>query len=65
MRIGSMRARALVQQVRDSYDAAAQDAEALGRAPQQIGSRHPHEGSADERQQQVPDLAREFAAAAS
>jgi hypothetical protein len=66
MRIGSMRARALVQQVRDSHDPAAQDTEARVRAPQQMGSDHRRAGdTGKDRQQQAPDLAWELAAVAS
>jgi hypothetical protein len=66
MRIGSMRARALVQRVRDSHDPAAPDIEAPGRAPQQMGSGHWHAGDTGEgRQRPAPDLARELTAVAS
>jgi hypothetical protein len=65
MRIGSMRARALVQQIRDSYDPAAQDVDSRGCTPQQAASGDLPAGYADENQQQMPDLAGELAAAAS
>jgi hypothetical protein len=57
MRIGSMRARALVQQVRDSHDPGVQDTESLSYALRA--------GCADEDRQQAPDLAGELAAVAS
>lgn len=65
MRIGSMRARALVRQIRDSHDAAAHDAEAPGPGPQHMSSSDVRENSADEGQGLTPDLARELAAVGS
>jgi hypothetical protein len=65
MRIGSMRARALVQQIRDSHDPAAQDIESRGYAPQQVASGDLPAGYADQDQQQMPDLAGELTAVAS
>jgi hypothetical protein len=66
MRIGSMRARALVQQVRGSHDAAAHDTQAPDFAPQQVDSGHLRAGdTSEDRHDQSPDLARELAAVAS
>ena len=59
MRIGSMRARVLVQQVRGSQDPAAQRAEAPERVPHQMDGGHSCAESATENRQ--PDLARELA----
>lgn len=65
MRIGSMRARALVQQVRDSHVPAAQDTEAPGGASQRMARGDLHASYFGEDQEEAPALAREFAAAAS
>jgi hypothetical protein len=62
MRIGSMRARALVQQVRDYRDPAAPGTEAPGYAPQRVAIGDLRAGYADEDRQQMPDLAGELAA---
>ena len=62
LRIGSMRARALVQQVRGSYDSTSLNTEAPGRAPQQMGS--DRAGTSEDRQQQGQDLVGELAAVA-
>ena len=59
MRIGSMRARVLVQQVRGSRDPAAQGTEAPQRAPQHMGGGHSRAESASESRQL--DLPRELA----
>jgi len=58
MRIGSMRARALVQQVRGSRDPAAQGTEAPGHIPHQMGGGHSRAESTGENRQ--PDLAGEL-----
>lgn len=58
MRIGSMRARALVQQIRMSRDSAVPDTEAPQRIPREIGGGHSRAEFANESRQ--PDLAREL-----
>jgi hypothetical protein len=64
MRIGSMRARALVQRIRDSHDAV-QDTEPHGYSPQQVPGGDLPAGDSDEDRQQPPDRARELATVAS
>lgn len=64
MRIGSMRARALVQRVRNHHDAAVQGTEILRRGSQQTDNDHWRVSDIiEERQQQIPDLAGELEAA--
>jgi hypothetical protein len=62
MRIGSMRARALVQQIRDSDNVAAHDDEAVGLTAHQMASDGLRQDSGEG---QAPDLGRELAAVAS
>jgi hypothetical protein len=65
MGIGSMRARALVQKVRDSSDPAVQGTEPPGHAPRLAASGDPRPGHAGEDQQEARDLAGELAAVGS
>jgi hypothetical protein len=65
MGIGSMRARALVQKVRDSSDPAVQGTEPLGHAPRLVAGGDPRAAHAAEDQQEAQDLAGELAAVGS
>ena len=65
MGIDSMRARALVQKVRDSSDPAVQGTEPPGHAPQLVAGGDPRAGHAGEDQQEAQDLAGELAAVGS
>jgi hypothetical protein len=64
MRIGSMRARALVQRIRDSHDAV-QDNEPYGYSPQHVPGGDLPAGNSDDDRQQAPDLAGELATVGS
>lgn len=64
MRIGSMRARALVQRIRDSHDAV-QDNEPHGYSPQHVPGGELPAGYSDDDRQQAPDLAGELATVGS